>query len=374
MPGYFIARLNAGLTSLIASSYFGSSINDIALDISQNLYVVGVNESSGSIYEVTLNTGTDLYSPLGTNAYVAKVDKGLTRILAALTLGGMGYDGATNVAVANNGNIYISGYTESPDFPILNGKYGGAGDTFLTVLNSGLTTLVHSTYLGGAGKDAPIALAIAVNGAVYVAGSTGSSNFPTSGGAYQMTSTSPTDSYITILAPDISIGNPVPNIRLKGGGSDLGSGAGSDTVYVYNIGSDNLRIDNIVLSKYPNHFNLNVNGGDRPCGGSVIISPGNYCTVVVSHIADKTADVRYGTDVVFNTNDPDTPAAAVHFSGSGSTVDFSSYFPDQGGGCNLSNGSKNSNLKGIIGTYGPLLILLVWLMVLRSWKGKRKKF
>jgi Abnormal spindle-like microcephaly-assoc'd, ASPM-SPD-2-Hydin/Beta-propeller repeat len=103
-------------------------------------------------------------------------------------LGGSGNDDAQGIAVDSAGNAYVSGGALSTDFPTLNPfqptNHGGT-DAFVTKLNPSGSALVYSTYLGGSGYDSTWGMTIDASGNVYVAGSTGSKNFPTTPGAFQ---------------------------------------------------------------------------------------------------------------------------------------------------------------------------------------------
>src|SRR5204863_3474283 len=88
------------------------------------------------------------------------------------------------------GNAYVTGHTISSDFPMQNAPqptFGGYYDAFVTKLNPAGSALVYSTYLGGIGFDAGRGIAVDSLGNAYVAGQTGSTNFPTTPGAYQTT-------------------------------------------------------------------------------------------------------------------------------------------------------------------------------------------
>ena len=88
-----------------------------------------------------------------------------------------------------SGNAYVTGGTGSTDFPTLNpvqGTYGGGDDAFVTKLNPTGTALVYSTYLGGSADDGGIAIAVDTAGNAYVTGGTDSINFPTAN-AFQRT-------------------------------------------------------------------------------------------------------------------------------------------------------------------------------------------
>jgi hypothetical protein len=137
------------------------------------------------------------YKLIGKNRYsfeVAKADPSLPividPILQSTYLGGGGGDFANALAISSDGYVYVSGMTESTDFPNTSGgaqeSYSGGvyTDVFVAKLNSELTEIIQSTYLGGSYGDYAYALAISSDGYVYVSGMTESTNFPgTSGGA-----------------------------------------------------------------------------------------------------------------------------------------------------------------------------------------------
>ena len=129
--------------------------------------------------------------------------------------GGNADDQVRALAVDANGYIYLTGVTQSTNFPRVNAaqnaKAGDANnnDVFVTKLSPSGTTVFFSTYLGGSGYEnaaAETAGSIAVdgNGNVYVAGDTPSNDFPTTNGVFQPTfgagTNSPADGFITKLS------------------------------------------------------------------------------------------------------------------------------------------------------------------------------
>jgi hypothetical protein len=92
--------------------------------------------------------------------------------------GGSGHDAATAVAADPAGNLYVTGWTESTDFPASGGlSRGGGVDAFIAKVNAA-GALVYCTYLGGSGDDRGLAIAVDAQGGANVAGSTGSVDFP----------------------------------------------------------------------------------------------------------------------------------------------------------------------------------------------------
>ena len=98
---------------------------------------------------------------------------------------------ASGIAVDTAGNAYVTGYTDSTDFPTTAGAFqttfGGKYDAFVTKLNPTGTALVYSTYLGGTGDDGGTGIAVDTAGNAYVTGVTYSTDFPTTAGAFQTT-------------------------------------------------------------------------------------------------------------------------------------------------------------------------------------------
>jgi len=87
-----------------------------------------------------------------------------------------------NIAVDSLGAAYITGSTDSTDFPLANpiqaANGGGLDDVFVTKLNPAGTALVYSTYLGGTGDDQGVGIDVDGTGSAYVTGRTDSTNFP----------------------------------------------------------------------------------------------------------------------------------------------------------------------------------------------------
>ena len=96
-------------------------------------------------------------------------------------IGGSGMGAITAVAVDSQGNLYMTGWTESLDFPIsgaFHSSNGGGDDAFVIKLNASGNALIYATYIGGSGSDQGAGIAVDSSGEVYLTGSTSSSNFP----------------------------------------------------------------------------------------------------------------------------------------------------------------------------------------------------
>ena len=157
-------------------------------------------------------------------------------ILQSTYLGGKGQDVAKALSIGTEG-VYVAGWTGSFDFP---GTAGGAlptggGDTFVALLSSDLKSLTQATYLGGSGSDEWVyALATGTEG-VYVAGVTGSIDFPgTAGGAQPAFGGGYNDAFVALLSPDLT--TLIQSTYLGGGNFDSASALATGTEGVYVAG------------------------------------------------------------------------------------------------------------------------------------------
>lgn len=166
----------------------------------------------GSDYGFALSRAYDRRYPL-------VIDPGL---VYSTYLGGSMTDGGRAVAVDSNGDAYVTGTSDSPDFPTTIGAFdtttNGSNDVFMTKLDAPGSGLVYSTYLGGSGYDQGVGIAVDPGGAAYVTGTTTSSDFPTTGGAFDTTANGEVDGFVTKL--DAAGSALVYSTYLGGGGGD----------------------------------------------------------------------------------------------------------------------------------------------------------
>jgi len=156
----FVTKLNPTGTALVYSTYLGGSGGDvsygIAVDAAGAAYVTGFTRSTdftaGCTAPCTVLNGT--LGGFG-DAFVTKINAAGTALVYSTYLGGSGDEEGHGIAVDAAGAVYVTGYTNSPDFTasctgpctVLDGTYGGNGwtDAFATKINAAGTALVYST-------------------------------------------------------------------------------------------------------------------------------------------------------------------------------------------------------------------------------------
>ncbi len=189
--------------TLIYSSYLGGSADDsvsaIALDAGGNIYVAGWTDS----IDFPVENAVRSTNGGGVDAFVAKLNPAGTTLLYATYLGGLYSDRATGIAVDSSGCAVITGSTQSPAFPILHAFQGtlhGSSDAFVTKLNAAGSGLVFSTFLGGSAQQSGNGVALDTAGSIYVTGNTNSTDFPTFD-AYQATNHGAQNAFLAKLSP-----------------------------------------------------------------------------------------------------------------------------------------------------------------------------
>jgi len=174
---------------LVYSTYLGGGGDrgsGIAVDSSGSAYVTGTAGTNFPIttgaYQTTLGGVQD--------AFITKLNATGTALVYSTYLGSSGNGSGDGIAVDSSDNVYVTG-TTGANFPITTGAFqtilSGGQDAFVTKLNATGSGLVYSTYLGGNGYDEAYGIAVDNSGSAYVAGTTGSTNFPTTPGAFQTT-------------------------------------------------------------------------------------------------------------------------------------------------------------------------------------------
>jgi len=177
----FITKLSTSGNSLVYSTYLGGGEDDRGYDIA-----IG-STGSAHIAGYTSSPTFRLENPYDNNlsgdsdAFVAKLSPAGNSLDYSTYLGGANREYGSGIAVDGFGNAYVTGSTESGDFPTADsydGSYNGNYDVFVTKFSLDGNSLDYSTYLGGTGNDNGGAIVIDGSGSAYITGTTASSDFP----------------------------------------------------------------------------------------------------------------------------------------------------------------------------------------------------
>lgn len=205
----FVTKLNSTGSALLYSTYLGGDNletgNSIGLDALNNAYITGVTASADfpttpGVVDTSFNGGND-------DAFVSKLNPSGSALIYSTYLGGSAVtDTATAIAVDGSGSAYVTGFTDSFDFPTTPGAFqpshssGSSEDAFVLKLNP-LGSLIYSTFLGGLNTDNGYGIAVDGLGNAYVTGYTSSPGFPTTPGAFDTSYNFLTDVFVTKLNP-----------------------------------------------------------------------------------------------------------------------------------------------------------------------------
>ncbi len=224
----FVAKLSPDGSHLVYSTFLGGDAYAetgfaIAIDEAGNAYVTGFTVSTD--FPTTPNAfDHDLSGDH--DGFVAKINPDGTALLYASFLGGNAEDYGYDIALDNNGQAYVTGFTRSTDLPTTPGAFapsynGGFSDGYVVKVAADGSALVYATYLGGSTDESSDGLVVDSAGSVYVTGYTGSSNFPTTPDAWD-TGPASADAFVLKLNP---AGSALVYSTLLGGSSAEGGRA-----------------------------------------------------------------------------------------------------------------------------------------------------
>jgi len=195
---------------VISSTFLGGNGDDFpyafAVDATGYAYIAGTTLSTEFL--ATPGAFQTAHAPLE-DAFVAKLSPNGDAVVYATYLGGGDTDEAFGVAVDASGDVFVTGYTWSGDFPTTAGAFDtaldGWVDVFVTRLNASGDRLVYSTLIGGGDSEMGRAIAVEPGGYAYVTGftiSTGATAFPTTPGAYDRTQNGGFDVFVAKFLPN----------------------------------------------------------------------------------------------------------------------------------------------------------------------------
>ena len=278
----FLVVLNSGATQAKYSTYFGGSgdfyVGGMVIDASGNVYLAGGGETTG--FTVTKMVAPSSGSASVFLAYAAKINTLATPpssgLVYSVAFEGSQDQGATGIDIDTQGDAYIVGSTISPNFPTVNALFpdymasttqsgtcttqeqlsallpNNCGNAFVAEIDKLGQNVLFSTFLGGTGPDVATAVAFdSISNSIWVVGSTGSSNFPTTPNAYYtLSSNFGTGAFLSNLSANGS--QNLFTTLLGPGSSDVASGVVVDAMdNVYVAGDQNETSFPITPGVYP---------------------------------------------------------------------------------------------------------------------------
>ena len=352
------------------SSYLRGSMNDfgnaITVDSDGNIYVTGGTTSSdfpttSGVYQTTYGGADGGYQSVNGDVFVTKLNPSGSALVYSTYLGGFGDDNAYGIVVDAGKNVYLTGGTNSLDFPVTLGAYrptSGVGltDVFVTKLDPTGSSLVYSTHIGvsvegirGFGID------VDATGSAYVAGGCGP-GFPSTPGAFQTGSGAFSSAFVMKLNPSGSAADY--STFLSGGGIDYAESIAVDkngNAYVTGYASSS------GYPTTPGGFQTVLGGGAdafvtvvNPTGSGLVYSTflGGSVFDDGRRIAVDSFGMAYVTGVTASLNFPTTSGAfQVAFGGGNADAFIAKLDPTKSGAASLIystylGGSGDENAEG----------------------------
>ncbi len=320
----FVTKLNSSGSALVYSTYIGGASLDygqtIAVDASGNAYLGG--ETFSDAFPTTPGAFQTTFGGVTSKAFLTKLNPaGSALIYSSFVGGSTGYNDIYGVAVDSEGNAYVTGYTQSTDFPLANATQdhfgGGNCDAFVTEMTAAGAALSYSSYLGGRDIDVGYGIALDSGGNAYVAGYTSSDNFPTVAGSFQTKCNlgkgcdKYTDAFVTKLYIPVDTGSPygvAAPAAIDFGLVTVGQTSPTKIVALNNTGGSQMTVTSITVT---GNFVLSNNS----CNDGV--KPNTHCNVYVA-FSPTGLGAATGT-LTFNDNGTNTPQT-VSLSGTGTNA------------------------------------------------------
>lgn len=205
----FVIEINPTGSGFVYSTFIGGSDDDrgysIKRDNNGDIYIVGHTKSnnfpvSSGCFQNTISGKKDVF--------IFKLSSNFSSRIFSTYVGGSDDDQVSynSLDIDNNGNVYVTGYTTSSNFPTTTGAYqttisSTSEETFVIKVNNNGSSLIYSTLIGGTGTDYGHSIKVMSDGSAFITGHTASTDFDVTSDAYQTTFQSVRDAFVTWLNP-----------------------------------------------------------------------------------------------------------------------------------------------------------------------------
>lgn len=210
------AKLSANGSTLVYSTTLGVNMgqaHSIVVDESGNAFLTGFAEPPHGLSFYPTTEGSFQPAAKGSfDAFITKLDPAGSALVYSSFLGGLENEDGRGIAIDGAGNAYVTGVTNSTDFPASVGAYQTTfqstptpqDDGFVAKVNPAGSALVYATYLGASLVETPEEIVVDATGSAIVVGATTSMDYPTTNDAFQTTytySSFSASAYLTKLNP-----------------------------------------------------------------------------------------------------------------------------------------------------------------------------
>jgi hypothetical protein len=329
----FITKLSPGGSAFAYSFLLGGNDGDqirgLALDSQHRIYVTGFTCSTNFPVKNAFQPVTHSQNCAngGGDAFVTRVNSTGTALDYSTYLNGALESAGNGIAVDSTFHAYVTGQTESPDFPTTPGAFQrtlkakvipqdphdlNQSNAFVTKFSADGRSLVYSTYLGGTANDVAEAIALDPDGRALVTGNATSADFPVTAGAFQKTLRGGNDVFVTKF--QLGGGGLFYSTFLGGSGSEGGSSIAVDSLGRAYVAGDTSSTDFPVLSPIQAHL-----GGAQDAFVTKLSATGNalFFSTYLGGTADDVANsIRLDSNgnafvggATESTNFPTTPGA-----------------------------------------------------------------
>jgi hypothetical protein len=333
----FIVKLGTAGSSANYYTYLGGNTVDGAYAIAVNdvyeAYVAGYTSSDDfptttGAYQRTCHDCADFDT-----GFVTEINGSGSGLVFSTFLGGSGFDTLTGIALDSKMDVFVTGLTESTNFPVSSNAYkktctqcstsSGKSSAVFTELNPTGTALTYSTYLGGSDSESGTAITVDRFGNAYVVGQATSTNFPISAEAVQPTCPDCGEGTAAFVTK-FYLGSAAPSLSISPASLNFGDQALKQTskaldLTFKNSGEGPLQISSFtIVGADPDDF-----GGAQNCG--VVVPPGASCLAAVDF---KPAALGARSATLDVTDNASGSPQAVKLSGTGVTPEPVAHFSE----------------------------------------------